>query len=212
MSRQRLDSPRPTASSAGLQPELSSRSSTEERGLGRYRPLRDRRHAAEGDARLDDTPVDDVELEGAHHGRDVLVEALRHLVAAEMLVRPRASRHGDADDELAGPAVLPAIVEEEVLERQGSPVPAMPQIELGPERDQRRRQVADRRAVGDVAARRCRMRAPARSRTAASSSPRSGSMAASAAAARLWLTVAPIDSALPPSRRTGRAGRRGRAR
>ena len=45
-----------------------------------------------------------------------------------------------------------SVVDEEVLEREVPPLVAAPQDERAAERDQRRRHVADRRAIGDVAA------------------------------------------------------------
>ena len=60
--------------------------------------------------------------------------------------------HDDAADELAGGAVLLAIGEEEILERQAADALALAQLERRSERDEGRREVADRRAVGDVAA------------------------------------------------------------
>ena len=59
---------------------------------------------------------------------------------------------GHAADELAGRAVLATVGEEEVLQRQRPDAVAPAQLELAPERDEGRREVADRRAVGDVAA------------------------------------------------------------
>ena len=58
-------------------------------------------------------PVD-AEPERAEQGRDVLVEAFRDLVAAEVLV-PAEPRHGDTGEDLAGDAVLAAVAEEEIL-------------------------------------------------------------------------------------------------
>src|SRR3546814_3023852 len=49
-------------------------------------------------------------------------------------------------------AVLPAVGEEEVLQRQGAPLPAPQQMQDGAGGDEQRRRIADRRAVGDVAA------------------------------------------------------------
>ena len=62
------------------------------------------------------------------------------------------TRHEDRFDELARRAVLLAVGEEEILQRDLPPLGPAPQRQPRVERDQRRRQVADRRAVGDVAA------------------------------------------------------------
>ena len=122
-----------------------------QRLLGRARALRGRRHAAKGDARAGDARPVDAQLERAHHGRNVLVEALGDLVAAEMLAG-RASGCATMRTNSPGCAILLAVVDEEVLERHRARLVAALQSERRAERDQRRRQVADRRAIGDVAA------------------------------------------------------------
>ena len=53
--------------------------------------------------------------------------------------------------------VLLAVGDEEILERHLAPLVAVPQDDRRAERDQRRRRVADRRAIGDVAADRARV-------------------------------------------------------
>ena len=113
--------------------------------------LGDRRHAAVGDPDLRHPALLQLDLERAEQRRDVLIEALGELVAAELPLGAR-QRHADQLDELARRQRGLAIVEVEVLERQRPPHAALAQHQLGAERDQRRHEVADRRAVGDIAA------------------------------------------------------------
>ena len=77
------------------------------------------RHAAEGDARLGDDAVLDAEREGAADAGNVAVEPLGELDDADQHVGRRAG-NADALDELAGRAVLLAVAEEEILERDGA--------------------------------------------------------------------------------------------
>jgi hypothetical protein len=79
------------------------------------RPFRDARHAAEGDARGGDGAALHRDVEGAADGGDVLIEAFRQLVDPQPV-----GLHGDGHglDEFARGAVLLAVVEEEVLQRQ----------------------------------------------------------------------------------------------
>src|SRR5215475_4163641 len=111
----------------------------------------DSRHAAEADADVGDPALRELQVEGAEAGGDVLVEALGDLVAGEAPRRIGAGQT-DALDELAGPAVLLAVIEEEILQRDLAPLAAPAQHQAGTESDQRRRAVADRGAIGDVAA------------------------------------------------------------
>ena len=96
-------------------------------------------------------PPADAETERPEHGGDVLVEAFRDLVAAEVLAFAEP-RHGDAGEDLAGGAILAPVVEEEILQRQRPAGIAVAQLDGGAEGDQHRRRIADRRAVGDVPA------------------------------------------------------------
>lgn len=75
----------------------------------------------------------------------------RHLVNGEFLT---GSRRGQMHrfDEFARLAILLAIGDEIVFEADGAPLRAFAQGQLRIERDQRRGRIADRRAVGDVAA------------------------------------------------------------
>ena len=59
----------------------------DQRRLGLRRALRRRRHAAEGEPRLRHLAALERQAERAHHGGNVLVEALRELVAGEAHVR-----------------------------------------------------------------------------------------------------------------------------
>ena len=98
-------------------------------------------------ARLDGEP------EGAQQAGNVLVEALGDLVAAEDLPG-REARHVDPGHELARSPVLLAVVDEEVLERHGPRRIEPAQVQCRAERDQGGHRIADRGAVGDVAAER----------------------------------------------------------
>ena len=60
-------------------------------------------------------------------------------------------RHQQRRDEFTGLAVLHAIVDEEILERHSPVRGHTRQFHIGRQRDQHRRQVADRRAVRDIA-------------------------------------------------------------
>ena len=101
-------------------------------------------------ASLIDAVFGDGEAEGSHDRRDVLVETLGHLVAAEDVAGIELWDE-KAGDELARRAVLLAVVDEELLDRHGADALALAQLQGRAERDQCRRRVADRRAVGDVA-------------------------------------------------------------
>ena len=93
----------------------------------------------------------------AQHGGDVLVEALGDLVAAE----PRAGRGlgGRGRSRRTRPAGGPACRRRGRSPRAAACARSLAaaQHQRGAERDQRRRHVADRRAVGDVAADRARV-------------------------------------------------------
>jgi hypothetical protein len=122
-----------------------------ERCLAARRPGRNAGHAAKGDPRRHHDITIEAEREGAADARNVAVEPFGKLPDADQHIRRRA---GDADalDELAGRAILSAVGDEEILERERPPLRTAPQNELGPERDQGRRHVADRRPIGDIAA------------------------------------------------------------
>ena len=78
-----------------------------------------------------------------------MVKAFAEFVAAQR-------RHGLWDrnpcDEFRSFAVLFAVGEEEILERQRAQIVAAAQMQGRTHRDQRRRRVANRRAIGDIAA------------------------------------------------------------
>src|SRR6185312_12829332 len=83
--------------------------------------------------------------------RDVLVAPLGDLVDLQPLAL-RQRRHEYTLDELARLPVLLAVGDEIILEFHLAPLAAAPQRDPRAKRDQRRRRVTDRRAVGDVAA------------------------------------------------------------
>ena len=142
-------------------------------------------------------PPSSAQLERRHHGRDVLVEALGDLVGA-VARAGRGPGHGDALDELAGPAVLLAVGDEEVLERQAADARSPRRsMQRGAERDQRRVGVADRRAVGDVAADRAGVADLHRARTGATTRPDRGRAGPGRSWRRCRLTPAPITT--PPA-------------
>ena len=68
------------------------------------------------------------------------------------MTRSFRAGHKHALDEFARLAVLLAVGDEEILKRDGAPFRALAQGHRRTERNQRRRRVPDRRAVGDVAA------------------------------------------------------------
>ena len=95
-------------------------------------------------------PVD-ADAERAADGGDILFQPLGDLVDGDPVGRVgMRDRHGL--DEFTRLAVLLAVFDEEGFERHGAPFRIPAQGERCPERDQRRRRVADRRAVGDIAA------------------------------------------------------------
>ena len=119
----------------------------------RRRTLRRRRHAAEGDAdRRHRAVVGQRQMEGAERGRDVLVAALGDLVDGKKRALRRAPAH--APPRRIRPAAGPACHRRRRSPRAGSCAASAPlrSVSGRAERDQRRRRVADRRAVGDVAA------------------------------------------------------------
>src|ERR1019366_7292420 len=64
----------------------------------------------------------------------------------------RQSWNDQAPDELAGLAVLIAVADEELLERQRAYRIALAQFDMAAERDEQRRQIPDRRRIGDASA------------------------------------------------------------
>ena len=170
------------ASQAASQPRWSASLQALEGGFRGGGAFRRGRHATEGDTRIDDAPRLHGEPEGAQEGGDVLIEALGDLVAAEDLVGLEA-RHVDTGHELARRQVLLAVVDEEVLERHRPRRLAPAQVQCRTERDQSGRRIADRGAVGDVAAERPH-RADLLGAQRRNNSTRSGSIAAMALSAR----------------------------
>ena len=109
-------------------------------------------HAAEGDADVGHPPLAvQRQPEGAADGGDVLVEALGDLVGTELHPRRRLGQDHRLH-EFALAAVLLAVFDEEILQRQFARLVAAPQPQGGAAGDQGRRRVADGGAVGDVAA------------------------------------------------------------
>ncbi len=111
------------------------------------------RHAPEGDACASDARAVETQLERPQDRRDVLVEALGNLVAPERFAG-RQLGHADGAHEFARLAPLAAIGDEEVFQGKLADRRAALEHERRAERDQGRGHVADRRAVGDVAAER----------------------------------------------------------
>src|SRR3984885_11766626 len=108
-------------------------------------------HAAERDTRRADTVAIDSHPKSRQHRGNVLVGTLGDLISAEM--RPRGKlRHTQTTHVFARPAILLAVVDKEILQRQLAHIVATAQFQGGVERDEHRGDVADRRAVGDAAA------------------------------------------------------------
>ena len=78
-----------------------------------------------------------------------MIEPFRQFVDPQ---RWGADRDGNRLDKLAGLAVLAAIVEEEILQRQATAHRPPAQMQGRPHGDQGRRAIADGRAIGDIAA------------------------------------------------------------
>src|SRR5919106_926979 len=115
-------------------------------------PRGDCRHAAVRDADIRHPALIELHAEGAEQRRDVLIEPLGDLVAAELLPWLR-QRYLDHLDELASLERGLAIIEIEVLERQSPPRRALAQHQLGAECDQRGHRIAvgERRADLEMA-------------------------------------------------------------
>ena len=64
----------------------------------------------------------------------------------------RRLRYQQAAHKFARPAILLAVIKKEIFQRQCAHLIAAAQFERGVERNQHRREIADRRAVGDIAA------------------------------------------------------------
>ena len=124
-----------------------------ERLLAATCPARNLRHAAAADANAFDACPVAAQVKAGEHRRDVLVESLRDLVGAYVRAGLRAW-HADRLDELAGGERGLAIAGVEVLERHGALRIAPAKHDARAQRDQDRHRIADRRSVGDVAAKR----------------------------------------------------------
>src|SRR6266567_6626067 len=107
----------------------------DQRLLGCACSFRDCRHPAEGNARARDARAIEAQLERAHDGGDVRVEAFGDLVAAEALIQAELRNPHHADEFACHPVLL-AVVEIEIFQRQGAwPVSAL-QRQCRAERDQ----------------------------------------------------------------------------
>ena len=123
-----------------------------ERSLRRLGTLRNCRHAAIGQPHgIDGSVVGQCETERRHHRRNILVETLGDLVAAELVIVLQ-QRHRDRGHELSRLAILTAVVDEKILQLDEAHVLALAQVNRGPKCDQHRRYVSDRRSIGDITA------------------------------------------------------------
>ena len=119
--------------------------------LGGAGPGGRRGHAAEGDARVADPASGEGEGEGAAQGGDVLVVALRDLPAAEDPARRSGGQLDGLDEFAGGEGGLP-VAGVEILQGQPALSAPLPQHQPCAGGDEAGHAVADRRAVGDVAA------------------------------------------------------------
>src|SRR5205085_1553571 len=104
-----------------------------------------------GNARFADTCTVERYAERRAHGRNVLVKAFGQFISTELA--PRLGQ-GDADrlDKFVRTQVLLLVVQIESVERQYTFAHRATQHHAATERNHPRHRVADRRAVGDVAA------------------------------------------------------------
>ena len=86
--------------------------------LDRGGAFRRRGHAAKGDARRGNAATVDTDPERSEHGGDVLVEPFADLEGLEIAWPAAASGRSARADEFARRAILFAVADEEVLERQ----------------------------------------------------------------------------------------------
>src|SRR5690606_28079556 len=83
---------------AGAFGRLQGEGRANQRDLTGHRTLRNRRHAAEGDAGIGDHAVLDTQVEGRAYRGNVIVQTFGHLVGAEYLLWPGA-RNEDRSEE-----------------------------------------------------------------------------------------------------------------
>ena len=127
-----------------------------QRDLGLGRTLDDAGHAAERQPDVGHRVAVERNGEATAQRRDVAVEALADLVRTHLPLE-RGQRDDQALHELARLQPVLHVVDVEVLQRHATHALALAQLDLRVERHQHRRRIADRRAVGDVAAHRARM-------------------------------------------------------
>src|SRR6202790_2994907 len=84
-------------------------------------------HAAEGDARRGNAVAVDTDPERTEHGGDIFVEPFADLEGPEER-GGRKPRHDQTPDEFAGLAILLAVADEELLERQRANPTALAQL------------------------------------------------------------------------------------
>ena len=107
-------------------------------------------HTAEGDAGVSDHAVVDAQVKGGADRGNIIVQALGHLVGAELLYGTGA-RHDDLLDELAFLARGDPVIDEVIFQGQGAAGFAFAQHDLRAQGDQQRWRVADGRGIADVA-------------------------------------------------------------
>src|ERR1700679_1883088 len=110
-----------------------------ERALSFRGALRGRRHAAAGDACANNVSSIEIEACRQHDGGNVLVETLGHL-EGEIVLMGREPRRLDGDDKLARAAILLAVSDEEIFERQGTRLVSLAQNHAAAKSDQGWRQ------------------------------------------------------------------------
>src|SRR5271170_2767191 len=124
-----------------------------QRALGLARAASDAGHAAECKPGFNHPLSLDDDPECGANGGNILIESLRHFVAAEQLMRSRGW-NCNSGDEFTGGQIFLLIADVEILERQSADLRPASQLELRVQRNQRRYRVPDRRAVREIAAKR----------------------------------------------------------
>ena len=129
----------------GVQPEPASARSACRGAAG------DAGQAAIGETDALHAVAVDAHAKGRADGGNILVDALRELVARQ---QPSGGgpRNRHPRDELARRPIRLAVGEVEILERHAPQLRAAAQFDLRSQRDQRRDRIADRRAVREIAA------------------------------------------------------------
>ena len=119
------------------------------------RPARRARHAAIGDADIDDMAVKQSHAQSREHRGNIFFIAFGHFKRAEMRAL-RQQRNMQRAHIFARTPILLAIGQKEILQGDGAGFARATQFEHRTERDQRGSQIADRRTIGNVAADRAR--------------------------------------------------------